>query len=355
MLSRFSSLLVYVVAGLVISAAATPMGPPRDYDDGYKTTSPQGSQSSYSPSTSSNYAASTPSPYAAKPYADMKYPEPSQSPKPYAEEKKAYSEKTPSAKPYAQEKPKYPEQTTSAKPYAQETTSAKPYAQETTSAKPYAQETTSAKPYAEEKQPEQTTSAKPSTQEKQPYPEQTTSAKPYSQEKQPEQTTSAKPYSQEKQPYPEQTTSAKPYAAKPDAGIPSMLEKSLLTPDYKSEPKKSGYKGDSGPYPGPNSPPNPYAASSDYAGSYGNDSQCDVGEQQCCDSTNYLEDSDTDFYNGPFGFILDSFTGDTLVGRNCRSIDALGSNCKAEPMCCNHNYNNGLIVVDCTKIPVIVF
>ncbi|KAH9959098.1 hypothetical protein BC827DRAFT_1269104 [Russula dissimulans] len=32
MLSRFSSLFVYVVAGLVISAAATPTGPPPEYD-----------------------------------------------------------------------------------------------------------------------------------------------------------------------------------------------------------------------------------------------------------------------------------------------------------------------------------
>ncbi|KAH9981552.1 hypothetical protein BJV74DRAFT_887509 [Russula compacta] len=39
MLSRFSSLFVYVVAGLVISAAATPMGPPGDYGNGPKSPS----------------------------------------------------------------------------------------------------------------------------------------------------------------------------------------------------------------------------------------------------------------------------------------------------------------------------
>ena len=43
MLSRFSSLFVYVVAGLVISAAATPMGPPSDYGNAPKSPSSPGS------------------------------------------------------------------------------------------------------------------------------------------------------------------------------------------------------------------------------------------------------------------------------------------------------------------------
>jgi hypothetical protein len=75
MFSRFSSLLVYVVAGLVISAAATPMAPPKDYDDGSKAPSYPGS--SYS---SPKYSADKP---YAKPYAEESCPEE----KKYPEEK----------------------------------------------------------------------------------------------------------------------------------------------------------------------------------------------------------------------------------------------------------------------------
>ena len=85
-----------------------------------------------------------------------------------------------------------------------------------------------------------------------------------------------------------------------------------------------------------------------------------------------LQDSDTDIYTGPLGAIIGSVAGDTLIGRNCSPMGALESNCRAEPMCCNHNYNvrlclfssfsftdvffwhqNGLIVVECTKVPII--
>ena len=49
MLSRFSSLFVYVVAGLVISAAATPAAPPSNYDNGSKSPSYPGPSSPPSP------------------------------------------------------------------------------------------------------------------------------------------------------------------------------------------------------------------------------------------------------------------------------------------------------------------
>jgi len=87
MLSRFSSLFVYVVAGLAISAAATPMSPPREYDDGSR--SPSYSGSSYPP-----------------PRPPPKYPhnEPMKS---YSEEKE--KEKYPEEKEKYSEKEKYPE------------------------------------------------------------------------------------------------------------------------------------------------------------------------------------------------------------------------------------------------------
>ena len=98
MLSRFSSLLAYVVVGLVISAAATPMAPSSDYDDVSK--SPSHLDSSYSSPTSPKYPADKP---YAKPYAEEKPKEK------YPEEKRPegmYPKDQSEAKPpYPQEKP----------------------------------------------------------------------------------------------------------------------------------------------------------------------------------------------------------------------------------------------------------
>jgi Fungal hydrophobin len=109
MFSRFSSLLVYIVAGLVISAAATPMAPPKDYDDGSKAPSYPGS--SYS---SPKYSADKP---YAKPYAEescpmeKKYPE-DKYPKDKYREDKYPEEKYPKEKYHEDKYPKekYPEE-----------------------------------------------------------------------------------------------------------------------------------------------------------------------------------------------------------------------------------------------------
>ena len=69
MRSRFSSFFVYVVAGLAISAAATPMAGPYAYDNGPKAPSYLGSPSY--PLTSPKY----PAPYAGgKPYPKPDHP-----------------------------------------------------------------------------------------------------------------------------------------------------------------------------------------------------------------------------------------------------------------------------------------
>ncbi|KAI0253696.1 hypothetical protein BJV78DRAFT_1280749 [Lactifluus subvellereus] len=177
MLSRFSSLFVYVVAGLVISAAATPMGPPRDYDDGSKVPMPQGS-SSYSPSTTSKYPAE--SSYYAKPYSEKKYPEEMPYPKPYPEEK--YPEEVPYPRPQNAEEMPYP------MPYPEDK-------------KPYPEDK---KPYPEDK--------KPYPEDKKPYPE---DKKPYPADR--------KPYPEDKKPYPEQK---KPYSEDPSYSKPGDKGKS---------------------------------------------------------------------------------------------------------------------------------
>jgi hypothetical protein len=132
------------------------------------------------------------------------------------------------------------------------------------------------------------------------------------------------------------------YSPAPQPYQPSPPPYQPSPPSYQPPPQP-GYKGPQGSYP---------------PSSYNNEYQCNVGEQQCCDSTNYvsylcnahlrwlitdtflqLKDSDSSVTTGFLSAIFDSLPGDTLVGKNCRSIFSLQSNCKAEPMCCNHNYN----------------
>lgn len=110
MFSRFSSLFAYVVVGLAISAAATPMGPSRegnDYDDGSKSLAYPDS-SSYSSPAPSNYLGDDPRP---RPYAAEADPEEKKSPEEkekqpedkYSKEKqfeKQSEEKDPKEKPY---------------------------------------------------------------------------------------------------------------------------------------------------------------------------------------------------------------------------------------------------------------
>ena len=109
MFSRFSSLFAYVVVGLAISAAATPMGPSRedrDYDDGSKSPSYPDS-SSYSSPTPSKYLGDDPRsrPYAAEAYPEEKkspeekYPKEKQPEEKYPKEKQP-EEKHPKEKPY---------------------------------------------------------------------------------------------------------------------------------------------------------------------------------------------------------------------------------------------------------------
>ncbi|KAH9981553.1 hypothetical protein BJV74DRAFT_887510 [Russula compacta] len=79
MLSRFSSLFVYVVAGLVISAAATPAAPPSNYNDGSKSLSYPGSSYSSPPTPPKN----TPYPKPDDGKKNPPYPKPDDKVKSY--------------------------------------------------------------------------------------------------------------------------------------------------------------------------------------------------------------------------------------------------------------------------------
>jgi hypothetical protein len=99
MFSRFSSLFAYVVVGLAISAAATPMAPSRegrDYDDGSKSPSYPDSHSYPSPAPS-NYPGENPRP---KPYVAEAQPEEKKYPDEKQPEEKYPKEKQTEEKPY---------------------------------------------------------------------------------------------------------------------------------------------------------------------------------------------------------------------------------------------------------------
>ncbi|KAH8984186.1 hypothetical protein EDB86DRAFT_2833605 [Lactarius hatsudake] len=110
MLSHFSALLVYVVAGLVISAAATPMGQSADYNDEPKSRSPgaYGPQSySPHPKYAQDKPYSKPYDHTYKAYAlgkDKPYSKPYPEEKKYSEKKYPRDKKLPEEKPHPEDK-----------------------------------------------------------------------------------------------------------------------------------------------------------------------------------------------------------------------------------------------------------
>ena len=165
MLSRFSSLLIYVAAGLVISAAATPMAPPQPYDDGSKAPSyPASSYSSPSPpkypsdkSYAMPYADKKPCPKEKK-YDDKKYDD-----KKHPQEKKYDDKKYPQEKKYDDKKyddKKYPEEKRPEKEYPEEKRPEKKYPEEKRPEKEYPEEKRPEKKYPEEKRPQEKSYAK---------------------------------------------------------------------------------------------------------------------------------------------------------------------------------------------------
>jgi hypothetical protein len=134
MLSRFSSLFAYVVVGLAISAAATPMGQARDLDDGSMSSSSlssssySDSSSSYSDSSSSSYSSSSQSSSSSassslySSSSSSSYPSPTPSnypgdklyPMPYADDKSYPDPYTAQSDPEEKKYPQYPQD----KPYA---------------------------------------------------------------------------------------------------------------------------------------------------------------------------------------------------------------------------------------------
>ncbi|EKM76514.1 hypothetical protein AGABI1DRAFT_87237 [Agaricus bisporus var. burnettii JB137-S8] len=82
----------------------------------------------------------------------------------------------------------------------------------------------------------------------------------------------------------------------------------------------------------------------------GQNSQCDVGKIDCCQSTQDAKSSAVQTLAGLLGIDLGGVTG--LVGLTCNGLS--GSSCTAQPVCCTGNSFDGLIVVGCSPINVSV-
>ncbi|KAF8625606.1 hypothetical protein AX17_006792 [Amanita inopinata Kibby_2008] len=82
---------------------------------------------------------------------------------------------------------------------------------------------------------------------------------------------------------------------------------------------------------------------------------CDVGTLQCCQQVqqaNHLDGRTTGILES-FGVNVGDLTG--MVGATCdpiTGIGASGTDCNAQPVCCEGNNFNGLVVIGCTPINV---
>jgi len=90
----------------------------------------------------------------------------------------------------------------------------------------------------------------------------------------------------------------------------------------------------------------PAESESNYSG------QCSTGTQHCCNSVQKAGDAQSTGLLGALGLNLDP---NVLVGSNCSPLSGVGissNSCSQQPVCCNDNHFNGLIVVGCTPINI---
>jgi hypothetical protein len=333
MFSRFSSLLVYVVAGLAIAAAATPMGPPKDYDDGSKAPS-------YPAPSYSSPKYSEDKPYA-KPYSD-KYPRDQ-----YPKDK--YAKKYPMDK-YAKEqrveekdvKDKYPQDKYPKDKYAEK----------------YPKEKYPEDKYPKDKYPEEECLEDKDAKDKYPkdkYPEDKYPKEEHHEEKYPEDKYSKDKYPKDK--YPKEERYEEKY---PEDKYPK--EERHEDKDAKDKYPKDKYSEDK--YPKEKRPEDKDAKQKNYPrgpafpGSKPglgkskslnarpqNSNNCNVGSQTCCNPVNKSDNKDSEFQGilaglglmGNMGDITQKIrNSDKFIGKDC-SPDDTGDQCTASPMCCEDN------------------
>ncbi|KAF9521765.1 fungal hydrophobin-domain-containing protein [Crepidotus variabilis] len=85
-------------------------------------------------------------------------------------------------------------------------------------------------------------------------------------------------------------------------------------------------------------------------------SQCNTGELYCCNSSNLAAAN-----SGLIGPLLEILQVavepvTAIVGTACSPIDVLsigsGSSCTAQPVCCQNNHYEGLVVIGCSPVNI---
>ncbi|KAF9467662.1 fungal hydrophobin-domain-containing protein [Collybia nuda] len=82
-------------------------------------------------------------------------------------------------------------------------------------------------------------------------------------------------------------------------------------------------------------------------------SQCGTGNLHCCNALERADDSVVGLLLGLLGVVIQGV--EALVGINCSPIDILGigqNECHDQPVCCQNNDFEGLIVIGCVPINI---
>ncbi|RXW20039.1 hypothetical protein EST38_g5797 [Candolleomyces aberdarensis] len=93
-------------------------------------------------------------------------------------------------------------------------------------------------------------------------------------------------------------------------------------------------------------------------GGHNDVSQCNNGEIYCCNQTQEAESVDkrTSLILELVGVDASNLQG--VVGSNCSPLTAIGvgsgGSCSTQQVCCQKNFNNGLVVIGCSPIDISV-
>ncbi|KAF9465817.1 fungal hydrophobin-domain-containing protein [Collybia nuda] len=86
----------------------------------------------------------------------------------------------------------------------------------------------------------------------------------------------------------------------------------------------------------------------------GSDYKCNTGDIQCCNEVHQTGSARATQLHALVGVVVQDVAG--MAGENCSPITAVGlgngASCKQEPICCENNQMNGLIVVGCSPINI---